>query len=232
VYPSELPTTSIIIVYHNEGNSTLLRGLTSIVRRSSPKYLKEIILVDDASEKREYLHDELDEFVNTLPVPVKIFRNKERMGLMRSRMRGAAAATGDTMTFLDAHIEVTTGWLTPLLSEIKSNPRTVVCPVIDVISDDTFEYLTGSEMTYGGFDSHFIFDWIPVPERENSRRNHDLTLPLRSPTMAGGLFTIDRKYFYEIGAYDEGMDVWGAENIEMSLRVSQFSRTPNPKVER
>jgi polypeptide N-acetylgalactosaminyltransferase len=35
--------------------------------------------------------------------------------------------------------------------------------------------------------------------------------------MAGGLFTIDRNYFYEIGAYDEGMDIWGAENLEVNL---------------
>jgi polypeptide N-acetylgalactosaminyltransferase len=55
----------------------------------------------------------------------------------------------------------------------------VPCPVIDVISDDTFEYLSGSEMTYGGFDAHFIFDWIQVPERENTRRNNDRSLPLR-----------------------------------------------------
>ena len=120
-YPVDLPTTSIIIVYHNEGNSTLLRGLMSIVRKSPLKYLKEIILVDDASEGREYLHKPLDEFVKTLPVPVKIFRNEERLGLMRSRLRGADAATGDTMTFLDAHIEATNGWLPPLLAEIKKN---------------------------------------------------------------------------------------------------------------
>ena len=41
----------------------------------------------------------------------------------------------------------------------------------------------------------------------------------RTPTMAGGLFSIDRDYFYEIGSYDEGMDIWGAENLEMSFRV-------------
>ncbi|CAF0907401.1 unnamed protein product, partial [Brachionus calyciflorus] len=218
-YDSKLPTTSIVIVYHNEGNSTLLRGLTSIIRNSPLENLKEIILVDDASEGREYLHEPLDNIVKTFPVNVRIFRNKERMGLMRSRLRGADAAIGDTLTFLDAHIEATKGWLQPLLSEVKKNRKAVACPVIDVISDETFEYLTGSEMTYGGFDSHFVFDWIPVPERENARRNHDYSQSLRTPTMAGGLFTIERKYFYEIGSYDEGMDVWGAENLEMSFRI-------------
>lgn len=52
------------------------------------------------------------------------------------------------------------------------------------------------------------------------RRNHDRTAPLRTPTMAGGLFSIDKQFFYEIGSYDEGMDIWGGENLEMSFRVS------------
>lgn len=53
------------------------------------------------------------------------------------------------------------------------------------------------------------------------RRNNDRTAPLRTPTMAGGLFSIDKDYFYEIGSYDEGMDIWGGENLEMSFRVSK-----------
>ena len=175
--------------------------------------------MDDASEARDFLHEPLDNFVKTLPLEVKVFRNHERMGLMRSRLRGAEAASGETMTFLDAHIETTKGWLEPLLAEVKNNHKAVACPVIDVISDETFEYLTGSEMTYGGFDSHFVFDWVPVPERENKRRQNDYSQSLRTPTMAGGLFTINRQFFYEIGSYDDGMDVWGAENLEMSFRI-------------
>lgn len=53
--------------------------------------------------------------------------------------------------------------------------------------------------------------------------------------MVGAAFAIDSKYFEEIGAYDDGMDVWGGENLEMAWRVSlsflslpfaEFGRSP------
>ena len=56
-----------------------------------------------------------------------------------------------------------------------------------------------------------------MPQREVDRRGGDRSIPMRTPTMAGGLFSIDRDYFYEIGSYDAGNELSQSYNtIEIS----------------
>ncbi|KAJ8314165.1 hypothetical protein KUTeg_008726 [Tegillarca granosa] len=207
------------MTFHNEAWSVLLRSVHSIIDRTPPNLLKEIILVDDFSDM-DHLKAALEEYMNKLEI-VKIVRANQREGLIRARLLGYAAATGTVLIFLDSHIECAEGWIQPLLYEIYLNKTTAVTPVIDVISDETFafQFQPAKNTNVGGFDWSLTFTWHGIPESERRRRNYKDYLPVRSPTMAGGLFAISREFFTEIGTYDEGMDIWGAENLELSFRV-------------
>lgn len=61
-----------------------------------------------------------------------------------------------------------------------------------------------------------------IPEREKIRSNYDRTAPMRSLTHIGCAFAVDREFFFEIGSYDDGMDIWGSENVELAFRVSSY----------
>ena len=49
-YPEKVPTTSVIICFHKERLSVLLRTIHSVINRTPPELLAEVIVVDDFSE--------------------------------------------------------------------------------------------------------------------------------------------------------------------------------------
>lgn len=56
-----------------------------------------------------FLKESLDAHVSKLEVPVKVIHTEERVGLIQARLMGAKVATGQVLTFLDAHCECTQG---------------------------------------------------------------------------------------------------------------------------
>nr|CAB3248262.1 polypeptide N-acetylgalactosaminyltransferase-like 6 [Phallusia mammillata] len=214
-YLSHLPNTSVIIPFHNEGWSTLLRTVHSIINRTPPSLLHEIILVDDYSAK-EHLKSKLEEELKKYP-KVKLFRTGQREGLIRARLTGVNHATGQVVLILDSHVEVTHNWLPPLLEPIAMDRRVVTCPMIDIVDKDDFHYLTqpGDAMR-GAFDWELYYKRIPIPPEKQPQDPSD---PFEDPVMAGGLFAVNRLYFLEIGQYDPGLEIWGGEQYELSFKV-------------
>lgn len=221
-YPMDLPKASVVIVFHNEGRSVLLRTVHSIINRTPSQFLEEVLLVDDFSDLKE-LGSGLESYIKIFRGAVRLIRNSERQGLIRSRTRGAKEAKGVVVVFLDAHCEVNKNWLPPLLAPIYRNYTAMTVPIIDGVDHETFEY----RPVYQG-DTHFrgIFEWgmlykeTELPEQEASKREHN-SEPYPSPTHAGGLFAINRQYFLSLGGYDPGLLVWGGENFELSFKIWQ-----------
>nr|XP_027794439.1 polypeptide N-acetylgalactosaminyltransferase 10 isoform X4 [Marmota flaviventris] len=152
-YLERLPNTSIIIPFHNEGWSSLLRTVHSVLNRSPPELVAEIVLVDDFSDR----------------------------------------------------------------DRIARNRKTIVCPMIDVIDHDDFRYETqAGDAMRGAFDWEMYYKRIPIPPELQKADPSD---PFESPVMAGGLFAVDRKWFWELGGYDPGLEIWGGEQYEISFKV-------------
>ena len=128
--------------------------------RTPVDLLHEVILVDDSSTFENF-RGKLKNYVAQFS-KLRVVETDVREGLIRGRMLGAMHATGEVLVFLDSHCEVNVDWLPPLLDRIRESAHTVVCPVIDIISADTFEYRS-SPLVRGGFNWGLHFTWDAMP---------------------------------------------------------------------
>ncbi|KAE9553228.1 hypothetical protein FO519_003578 [Halicephalobus sp. NKZ332] len=219
VYSEVLPSASIVICYFNELPSVLIRMVNSIIDRTPKELVTEILLVNDCSDLDKDPEAEVRAYAeeNWPKSKVRLLKTEKNEGLIRAKIFGAAQSTGEVLVFLDSHCEVNENWLPPLLDRIKESPSRVVCPIIDIINADNMKYVASPVCT-GGFNWALTFIW-DYPSRHYFDDPTNYIKPLKSATMAGGLFAINRNFFYEVGQYDKGMDVWGAENVEISFRI-------------
>ncbi|XP_035794259.1 putative polypeptide N-acetylgalactosaminyltransferase 9 [Anopheles albimanus] len=187
--PQTLPPTSIVIVFYDEAWSVLLRTVHSILDRT-PRYLiQEILLVDDYSTA----------------------------GLIAAKVYGAKASQAQLITFLDSHVECTEGWLEPLIQEVASNSTTIAIPTIDLIDLHSMALdKDKAPLRVGAYRWDLNFGWWDRAAMHRSYPNP--YVPFDTPAMAGGLFTIDRTFFERLGWYDEGFEMYGIENIELSIK--------------
>ncbi|XP_055591523.1 putative polypeptide N-acetylgalactosaminyltransferase 9 [Uranotaenia lowii] len=214
-YSSDLPETSVVIVFYNEAWSVLVRTVHSVLDRSPPELIKEIVLVDDFSFM-PHLKTQLHDYFLDYP-KVKIIRAEERLGLMRARLLGAQNAVSEVLTFLDAHVECTDGWLEALLDPVARNWTTISIPTVDWIDASDLQLRSDTApLFFGAYNWDLNFGWwhrsIQYKKPDNVYEPFDV------PAMSGGLFAITRRFFDHLGWYDEGFEIYGIENIELSMK--------------
>ncbi|XP_044281453.1 polypeptide N-acetylgalactosaminyltransferase 18 isoform X3 [Varanus komodoensis] len=219
-FPDSLPEVSIVFIFVNEALSVILRSIHSAIDRTPTHLLKEIILVDDNSNNedlKEKLKEYVDEVNTRKPGFIKVVRHNKQEGLIRSRVSGWRAATAPVVALFDAHVEFSVGWAEPVLTRIKENRKRVISPSFDNIKYDNFE-IEEYPLSAQGFDWELWCRYLNPPKSWWKLEN--TTAPIRSPALIG-CFIVDREYFQEIGLLDEGMEVYGGENVELGIRVWQ-----------
>ncbi|XP_048245428.1 polypeptide N-acetylgalactosaminyltransferase 5-like isoform X1 [Haliotis rufescens] len=215
---SSLPTLSIVTPFHNEALTPLLRHVHAILSRTPPQLLMEIILVDDNSTF-SYLGEDLQEYFQILDSRIQIIRNKERKGLILSRLQGEEKSHGEVVVFLDAHMEVCEGWAEPLLERIKSQPAIVVQADPIPINEQTIGLDTGIRSScIGGFGWDMRYKWFLLPPYLNQFRASEWE-PFPNPVLQGSCIAVRKSYFNAVGRFDPGLEIWGGEHFDLSFNV-------------
>ena len=62
-YPSQLPAVSVVLVFHNEGFTTLMRTVHSVINYSPPELIHEVVLIDDGSTREYITSGTIDDYI-------------------------------------------------------------------------------------------------------------------------------------------------------------------------
>lgn len=221
---SVMPDVTVIVTVQNEQDLMLSLTVHSILARTPPELLKEIIIVDDNGVPPEVRGDKVNEteLVELAALPkVTILQNEQREGCARSRMVGAKAAKGEVLMFVDSHVEMMSStWLEHLLAPIVENPRTMALQTLDILSDLDHSYGEGSgDLLYGIITDHFWFGYQRERFFGQEAEKPGRRAPYETPFGPGSLFAIRRDEFWRLGGYDKGLYVWGGENTELALKM-------------
>ncbi|MBX2882271.1 MAG: glycosyltransferase [Granulosicoccus sp.] len=103
----EKPTVSVVVPVYNQFALTYHCIASCILAANKVSY--ELIVVDDCSTDETAL---IEEKIENL----QVIRNEKNCGFVRSCNRGAAAAAGEFIVFLNNDTEVTSGWIDELVN--------------------------------------------------------------------------------------------------------------------
>ncbi|WAR03469.1 GALT4-like protein [Mya arenaria] len=192
VYPNNLPTASIIIIFRDEPLSTLMRTVYGDTCPS--ELLEEIILVKNGTVDRSTVIG-VQIHVRNMD-NVILIRSEKSRGLMMARQQGIERARSVYFIVLDSHIEFNIGWLEPVLNRLVQEPNAK-----HLMTGDanrlflSFEQITINEQ-WARFSDEFIL-----------KRNGSVD-PIELCMVPGMMMAMHKEFFLQLGGFDPGMEVW------------------------
>lgn len=180
------PSVAVVILNYN-GKKFLERFLPSVIEHSDSS---SIVLADNGST------DDSVQFVNANFPSVKVIENKNNFGYARGYNEALKQIDADYFVLLNSDVEVTKGWINPIIELMQSNPTIAACQpkLIDFTQRNLFEYAGAS----GGFIDTYCY-----------------------PFCRGRLFSTVEK---DLNQYNEPTEVFWATGASLFIRADAFKK--------
>ena len=203
-----------IVILNWNGSEMMRRYLPTVIRHSS--YQARIIVADNASsdDSLSMLKEDFPE-VETIPL-------SKNHGFAEGYNRALKQVDSEYYLLLNSDVEVTEGWLTPLLAYMERNPDTAACQpkLLSVANRNKFEYAGAA----GGFIDRYgypfcrgrIFDVV-----EEDHGQYDSIADVMWAT--GACLMIRSKDYWDAGALDGRLFAHN-EEIDLCWRLRLMNR--------
>lgn len=195
---------SFIIPVYN--GLALTQAMLTSLRESLPSGLEhEIIFVDDGSM------DGTRDWLNSLPSPCRAVLNEKNLGFAGTCNRGASAATGEYLFFLNNDLLLAPGWLEPMLAAHVRLGRKAG--------------LTGN-LQYRVDDDQLDHAGIIVSTKAKLEHVRDIPkgrAPSNVFAVTAACCLVTREVFLGAGSFDENY-FNGAEDVDLALRLRTTGR--------
>lgn len=202
---------SIVILNWN-GSSFLKRFLPSVVAHSKGDV--EIVVADNGST------DDSRSVIETLFPTVIYLQLDQNYGFAEGYNRALAVVQADYLLLLNSDVEVTPGWLEPMLQLMEGDPSIGVCQpkILSLDRPDEFEYAGAA----GGFIDRFGYPYcrgriLQVVEKDLGQYNNSIPVSWTS----GACMMIRTQVWKECKGFDA--DFWAhMEEIDLCWRAQHL----------
>lgn len=209
---SNLPIdASIVVPVYNHLDSTL-RCLESLSKQKS-KYNIEVIVVDDAST------DQTSTIIPSIP-GVNYLRNKKNVGFVGSCNKGAKAAKGKAIIFLNNDTVVLGNWLDALLNRLQDPSIGIVGSKLIMQDGETLQEAGG--IIFNNQAHYGDVCWSYGKFYDANR--YDFNFLRDVDYVSGASLAIDRKLFLKLGGFDTRYSPGYYEDTDLAMAVRKAGK--------
>jgi len=209
--------TAVVILNWN-GKQLLEKFIPSIVKYSNLPNV-EIVIADNAST------DESIKFIEENYPQITIVKNKKNGGYAKGYNDALQHVNATIFALVNSDIEVTEGWLNPIISTFKNEPKTAIIQpkILDYKNKSQFEYAGAA----GGFIDKYGYPYCRgriFSDLETDYKQYDDIVDIF--WASGACFFIRSEVFHELKGFDEDyfahqeeIDLcWRAKNIQKTIK--------------